>query len=208
MSPAEKGTGVIFVMIGPGGAGKNAIMRALIAASAEVRQLATATTRPRRADEKQGREHVFVSECRFREMIQTGQLLEYQEVTPGKYYGIPRQTVTEVLAAGGIRIADIDVLGAEDLAAAFPDNVVQIFVTVPGADLAEQLAVLRKRMQQRADENTDIWQRLQRAEALELPYQSRCNYVVVNDNLERAIARTSAIIAKELRNRSLGGERL
>ncbi len=204
MSPAEKESGVIFVMIGPGGAGKNAIMRAVIAASSEIRQLATATTRPMRADEKPGREHVFVSECRFREMIHSGQLLEFQEVTPGKYYGIPRQAVTEVLSAGGIRIADIDVLGAERLAAAYPDNVVQIFVTAPGADLAEQLAVLRRRMRQRADLNTDIKQRLDRAEALELPYQSRCNYVVVNDNLEGAIARTGAIIADELRNRGLG----
>ena len=57
----------------------------------------------------------------------------------------------------------------------------QIFVTVPGADTAEQLAVLQKRMQERADAYTDIDQRLQRAEALELPYQSRCDYVVVND---------------------------
>ncbi len=204
MSPAEKGSGVIFVMIGPGGAGKNAIMRALIAASPDIRQLATATTRPMRAEEKQGREHVFVSQCRFREMIDSGQLLEFQEVTPGKYYGIPRQAVSDALSAGGIRIADIDVLGAEHLAAAFPDNVAQIFVTVPGNDRAEQLDVLRKRMLLRADLNTDIKQRLKRAEALELPYQSRCDYVVVNDNLESAIARTGTIIAEELRARGLG----
>ena len=204
---AEHGAGVIFVMIGPGGAGKNAIMKALIAGSDEIRQLATATTRPMRADEKQDREHLFLNESQFKTMIQAGQLLEYQEVTPGKFYGIPRQTVTEVLSAGGIRMADIDVLGAGDLAAAFPGNVVQIFVTVAGADRAEQLAVLRRRMQQRADENTDIERRLKRAEALELPYQCHCDYVVVNDDLGRAIARTRSIIADELRARGLWSEK-
>ena len=204
---AEQGAGVIFVMIGPGGAGKNAIMKALIAGSDEIRQLATATTRPMRADEMQGREHLFLNECQFKEMIQAGQLLEYQEVTPGKFYGIPRHTVTVVLSAGGIRIADIDVLGAGDLATAFPGNVVQIFVTVAGADLAEQLAVLRGRMQQRADENTDIERRLKRAEALELPYQCHCDYVVVNDDLPGAIARTRSIIADELRARGLWSEK-
>lgn len=204
---AEQGAGVIFVMIGPGGAGKNAIMKALIAGSDEIRQLATATTRPMRADEKQDREHLFLNESQFKTMIQAGQLLEYQEVTPGKFYGIPRQTVTEVLSAGGIRMADIDVLGAGDLAAAFPSNVVQIFVTVAGADRAEQLAVLRRRMQQRADETTDIERRLKRAEALELPYQCHCDYVVVNDDLGRAIARTRSIIADELRARGLWSEK-
>ena len=133
MTPREKHAGVVFVMIGPGGAGKNAIMKAIMAVFPAVRQLATATTRPMRADERQGREHLFVSETRFRAMIQNDELLEHQEVTPGKYYGIPRQTVEESLAAGAALIADIEVLGAMRLAAAYPDNVVQIFITVPGA---------------------------------------------------------------------------
>ena len=203
MSLAEPLTGVIFVMIGPGGAGKNAIMRALMAGCGEIRQLATATTRPMRAGEKQGREHLFVTERDFQKLIAEGSLLEYQEVTPGKFYGIPRRTVAEVVAGGEIRIADIEVLGAIELAAAYPANVVQIFVTVPGDSLAAQLALLRQRMGARADPNTDVEGRLRRAEALELPYQSRCDYVVVNDNLSRAIARTRSIIDAELLRRGL-----
>lgn len=203
MSAAEQLTGVIFVMIGPGGAGKNVIMRALIAGCEAMRQLATATTRPMRAGEKQGREHLFVSARDFQAMIIAENLLEYQEVTPGKLYGIPRGAVAEVLAGGEIRIADIEVLGASQLAAAYPKNVVQIFVTVPGDGLAAQLAVLRQRMQERADPNTDVEGRLRRAETLELPYQSRCDYVVVNDNLSQAIARTHSIIEGELQRRGL-----
>ena len=91
MTRTEKFPGVIFIIIGPGGAGKNAIMKAVIAKSPSIRQLATATTRPMRADERQGREHVFVTESKFRSMIDNDELLEHQEVTPGKYYGIPAE---------------------------------------------------------------------------------------------------------------------
>ena len=205
MSSIKKLPGVIFVMIGPGGAGKNAIMKALMADNPAIRQLATATTRQMRGDEAQGREHLFVSRSRFEQMIAAGELLEYQEVTPGKYYGIPRQTVADGLAAGQIRIADIEVIGAGILAEAFADNVVRIFVTAPGADMAERLAVLHKRMQERADPYTDIEQRLHRAEALELPYQSQCDYVVVNDCLSTAIERTRRIVDSELVARRLAG---
>lgn len=205
MSDFKQLPGVIFVMIGPGGAGKNAIMKALMADNPAIRQLATATTREMRADEAQGREHLFVSRRRFEQMIAAGELLEYQEVTPGKYYGIPRQSVAAGLEAGEIRIADIEVIGASILADTFADNVVQIFVTVPGADTAEQLALLQKRMQERDDAFTDIDQRLRRAQALELPYQSRCDYVVVNDCLSAAIERTGRIIQQELSRRQLAG---
>ena len=203
MSASESLPGVIFVMIGPGGAGKNAIMRAIIAGSPSVRQLPTATTRPLRPDEKQGREHHFVSLETFRKMLSDGQLLEHQEVTPGKFYGIPRQLVVDCLRAGKARIADIEVLGAQKLAAAFPQNVVQIFVTVPGAKLAAQLTVLEERMRLRADAITDIDSRLQRAKEIELPYQSRCDHIVVNDRLSSAIEATRHIIDRELAARRL-----
>ena len=203
MYACEKLPGVIFVMIGPGGAGKNAIMKALIADIGIVQQLATATTRQMRSDEAQGREHLFVSRTEFKRMIKRGELLEYQEVTPGKFYGIPRQTVVDALAVGAVRIADIEVLGAKVMAKAFGDNVVQIYIAVPGNDIAQQLAVLRGRMVERADPNTDIEKRLERAKTLELPYQDECDYVVVNDDLSQAIGRARAIIKRELAERGL-----
>lgn len=203
MSLVENLPGLIFVLIGPGGAGKNAIMKAVIAAIPAVKQLATATTRPMRADEKQGREHLFVSAQRFQEMISRNELLEHQEVTPGKHYGIPRRMVLDALTAGAARIADIEVLGAIELAAAYQQNVVQVFVTVPGCDIARQLTVLEKRMRGRADQATDIEERLERARTLELPYQNRCDYIVVNDDLSQAIGTTSAIIRREMVERQL-----
>ena len=199
----DKLPGVIFVMIGAGGAGKNAIMRAIIAGSPFVRQLPTATTRPMRPGEEHGREHHFVSEALFRQMLREGKLLEHQEVTPGKFYGVPRQLVVNCLSAGAARIADIEVLGAQKLAAAFPANVVQIFVTVPGASINAQLQVLAERMTLRDDAATDIDSRLQRAKTIELPYQCRCDYIVVNDELALAIESTERIVERELRQRGI-----
>jgi guanylate kinase len=189
------------VMIGPGGAGKNAIMKAIISRHDRIRQLATATTRPTRANEKQGREHLFVSFEQFCSMIKNDQLLEFQEVTPGKLYGIPRQTVTDCLLSGEIRMADIEVLGAQKLVESFPDNVVQIFVTVPGSTIEAQLKVLRERMRRRDDGITDIEQRLERARTLELPYQRDCDYLVVNDTLTSAIKTAETFIKEELARR-------
>ena len=205
MADLQTERGLIFVMVGPGGAGKNAIMQAIMRHDAQIRQLATATTRPMRDDEKQGREHLFVSQRRFQEMIRAGELLEHQEVTPGKFYGIPRQTVRDSLGRCQIRIADIEPLGARELAATFPEHTVQIFVTVPGATPEDQLRLLERRMRQRDDGMTDIDERLERAKTLELPYQCECDYIVVNDDLERAIAETRGIIRKERQKRALPG---
>ena len=203
MRACEKLTGVIFVMIGPGGAGKNAIMKALMSDFSMIRQLPTATTRQMRGDEAQGREHLFVSPDEFKRMMECDELLEYQEVTPGKFYGIPRQTVACSLAAGAALIADIDVLGAKVLAQAFGDHVVQIYISVPGANIPKKLEVLRERMLDRADPNTDIEERLERAKTLELPYQEECDYVVVNDDFSQAIGCARVIVKRELIARGL-----
>lgn len=199
--------GVIFVMIGPGGAGKNAIMKAILKQSDIIQQLATATTRPMRDDEAQGREHLFVSLDKFKEMIANNELLEYQEVTPQKFYGVPRQAVADNLKQGYVRIADIEVLGAQEVFKAFPHNVVQIFVTVPGDTIEDQLQVLADRMKKRDDHTTNIQERLNRAKNLELPYQSKCDYIVINDDLSQATDEVTEIIQSELEKRDLIGQR-
>lgn len=205
MTHFENFGGVIFVMIGPGGAGKNAIMRTIIRESSNVTQLATATTRPMRDDEQHGREHLFITLDKFKHMIASNELLEYQEVTPNRFYGIPRQSIVDALQQNNIKIADIEVLGAQELVKEFPEHVVQIFVTVPGNTLEEQLTILKTRMEQR-DDNTLISDRLKRAELLEFPYQDQCDYVVVNDELSHATELVSDIIIKELKKRGLVGE--
>ncbi len=199
--------GLFFVFVGPGGTGKNTLMSIIMERHPDIKQLATATTRAKRPDEQHGRERIFVSIERFREMIANKELLEYQEVTPGKFYGIPRSSVDDVLNSGNHLIADIEVRGAEVVLQAYEEDAVIIYVTVPGNTEDEQLATLKDRMLIRLDrEPTDddwqlINQRLSRAKNLEFPFSQRCEHIIVNDDLDIAAAQIDTIISNAIAER-------
>lgn len=199
--------GLFFVFVGPGGTGKNTLMKIIMEKYPELQQLATATTRDMRPGEKQGRERIFVSLNRFRQMIARNELLEYQEVTPGKFYGIPRESVDSVLDKGEHLIADIEVRGAEVVLNSYADDVVIIYVTVPGATQAEQLETLKERMLHRLDRPpTDadwevINQRLKRAENMEFPFSEKCEHIIVNDDLNVAAEQIDNIVKNAIATR-------
>ena len=199
--------GLFFVFVGPGGTGKNTLMKIIMERHPDIQQLATATTRAMRAGEKQGRERIFVSLERFRQMIANNELLEYQEVTPGKYYGIPRESVDSVLDAGNHLIADIEVRGAEVVLDSYADDTVIIYVTVPGETEEEQLETLKGRMLHRldrtpTDEDWDIInQRLARAQNLEFPFSKRCEHIIINDDLNTAAQQVDQIVINAMAKR-------
>src|SRR5471030_1776494 len=119
--------GALFVLVGPAGVGKNAIMKRVME-KLSLHQLPTMTTRTIRTGEQEGREHFFVSLERFQEMIVDNALIEHQEVYPGKFYGTPRKPMQDALLGGTNLVADIEVKGAQALKQAFPDNVTLIFI--------------------------------------------------------------------------------
>ncbi|MCS6870066.1 MAG: guanylate kinase, partial [Anaerolineae bacterium] len=137
--------GLLFVLVGPSGVGKNAIIDRVVARLPNLQRLPTATTRPPRPNEQEGRDHFFVSHERFREMIAEGAFLEYQEVHSGKFYGIIYRVLYDALREGAYLIADIDIRGAAVARATFPDNFVSIFVLPPS------LEALRERLAQRGN---------------------------------------------------------
>src|SRR5689334_10943898 len=87
--------GVLFVMVGPSGTGKNEIMRQVMTRLGKLGQLATATTRAMRPSEQHGREHFFVTRPEFDTLIKQGDLVEYQEVYPGTFYGTLRKVAQQ-----------------------------------------------------------------------------------------------------------------
>lgn len=200
--------GLFFVFVGPGGTGKNTLMNIIKERHPELQQLATATTRAMRSGEQQGRERLFISEKRFREMIDNNELLEYQEVTPGKFYGMPRASINNALDKGQNLVADIEVRGAKVLLEEYTNDAVIIYVTVSGNTEEEQLEKLKERMLQRLDhEPTEkdwrlINQRLERARNLEFPFEKICEHIVVNDNLEIAAEQIDHIIKQQLAERA------
>ena len=189
--------GILFMVVGPPGAGKNTLMNQMIEQNDHLSQLATATTRARRATEREGREHLFVTTDQFRQMIAENALLEWQEVHPGTFYGVPRQSVETALVAGQYLIADIDVLGATYIRSCYPENVVMIFVEPPEVD------TLAERMRQRGETEASISKRMKRV-AMELLYVPLADYVVVNDDLEAAGREFQSIIVAEIARHSTG----
>jgi len=182
------GRGVIFVFVGPAGVGKNTVIKRIMHDFPRLQRMPTATTRPPREGEREGIDHFFVSVERFSAMRDGGELLEYEEVHPGKFYGAVRRPVEESLARGDLLVSDIDVKGAVALKAAFPNHVVTFFILPP----TEQALLDRMRERGEATE-AEILQRHARAQ-YELSRATESDYRVVNDNVERCAAEVRAIV--------------
>jgi guanylate kinase len=182
--------GLIFVLVGPGGVGKSTLMKAVMPRLQNLRQLPTVTTRSPRAGEEHGRERFFVAPDEFRRMIDDHELVEYEEVTPGKYYGVPRRYLEQALRNGQDLIADIEYAGASKVRQNYPENTVLIFVAPPEPD------VLAERMRVRGETEQGIADRLARVQR-EMPFQNACKYSIVNEVVEHAMDELSRVIQAE-----------
>jgi guanylate kinase len=131
--------GKLIVISGPSGVGKSTITRQLIERLDGAWLSVSVTTRPRAVTEQDGREYWFISRERFHQRIEEGSLLEYAEVF-GNLYGTPRDKTEEALDAGKTVILEIDVQGAKQVKAMYP-QATMIFILPPtGKALAERMA--------------------------------------------------------------------
>ncbi|MCD6335552.1 MAG: guanylate kinase [Candidatus Latescibacteria bacterium] len=181
--------GFIVVISAPSGGGKTTICRAVLKRQKQATLSVSVTTRPQRAGERDGIDYLFVSEEVFRNRIEEGAFAEWAEVH-GHLYGTLSNTVRAAMDEGRILILDIDVEGAQQIRAVFPDSV-SIFIVPPS------LRVLEERLRARGrDTQEDIENRLLRV-AREMKEIVRYDYVVVNDDLERAVDQVEAIFTAE-----------
>lgn len=182
--------GLLLVISSPSGAGKTSLSRRLIAEHADLALSISATTRPPRRGESDGREYRFVGADRFKEMIGGGELLEWAEVHE-HHYGTPRRPIVEALAEGRDVLFDIDWQGARAIHAAQPDDTVRVFVLPPSmADLAGRL---RSRAQ---DADDVISRRLGRAKG-EIGMWAEYDYVILNDDFDLAYAELDVVYRAE-----------
>lgn len=185
-------------MVGPSGAGKNAIMKRLIAEDPQLERLPTATTRAPRENEREGVDHFFVTREQFAHMEANGELIESEAVHSTDMYGTVRRATYERLERGAVLMADIDVNGAADVHAELPHNTVRVFIAPPS------LGVLRERILARepAIPPEELERRLDRA-AYEMSRKNECEFLVVNDKLEAAVAEVADIIGRTVRSRGI-----
>ena len=191
--------GLMFVLSSPSGAGKSTIARQLLADDPQLQLSISVTTRERRASELEGVHYFFIDRAKFDKMAERGDLLEWAEVH-GNFYGTPREPVEEALRTGRDILFDIDWQGTEQLYEKMPTDLVRVFVLPPS------IAELKARLERRAeDSGAAIAQRLDGARA-EIEQWANYDYVIVNDDLERALASVKAILATERlrRDRVLG----
>lgn len=182
-----------LILSAPSGAGKTTIARQLLARRPDVGYSVSCTTRAPRRGEADGRDYSFVSREEFLERRARDEFAESAEVH-GHLYGTLRSEVERVLSSGRHVVMDIDVQGALQFKAAFP-GAVTVFVLPPSAD------VLLRRLRERRTENpAQLLARL-RSALDELRAVEAYGYVVVNDDLDRAVGRVGAIIDAETMRR-------
>jgi guanylate kinase len=198
----QPNSGLLFVLVGPGGVGKNALLKEVLERVENLSQLATATTRLPRVGEQHGKQRLFVSHQEFQRMLLSDELAEHQEVHSGDYYGVPRTSIEVPIANGRDLIADIDMHGANTLRMAYPNNIVLIFIAPPGDTLQAMLAVLKERLAVREATTEQTTQRLQRAPN-ELAFAPQCDYLVINDEFKKALDTLCGIIVAERSRRAL-----
>ncbi len=177
------------VLAAPSGAGKTTLARMLVEAHDDVAFSISATTRAPRPREQDGRDYHFVDDATFDRMIEHHDLAEWA-VVHGRRYGTPRREVTAAIERGRTVVLDIDVQGARQVRKMFPDALL-IFVLPPSAD------ELSRRLTGRASEDpVELRRRLTNA-LRELEAAPEFDYVVVNDDLDRAYAAVEAILRAE-----------
>ncbi len=181
---------LLFILVGPSGAGKTTLMKRAMADLPDLRRHVTSTTRPARPGEVHGQDYYFIDRATFDRLRAAGQFVEWQEFY-GNLYGSTYDSIEASIGGDVDRITSLEVLGAETLQRLYPDNVVTVFVFPPSLD-----AVRDRRLGR--DGHSSDQEQLRKARAeMEMSHAGSFKYAVVNDDLEEATRCVEGIIRAE-----------
>ncbi|MDP1618328.1 guanylate kinase [Phenylobacterium sp.] len=186
--------GLMLLISSPSGAGKTSLSRRLVADHADLNLSISATTRDPRPGEEDGREYHFVDRPAFDAMIEQDAFLEWANVHEHRY-GSPKAPVMEALGQGQDVLFDIDWQGAAQIAEKAPSDVVRVFILPPS------MAELSRRLHARAQDREDVIQRRLGRAYGEIERAVDYDYVIVNDDYDRAFADLAHIYHAERQKR-------
>ena len=186
MAVEATAAGRLFLITGPSGVGKGTLVSALVQRHPQIWLSVSATTRPPRSGEQEGQHYFFLDRAAFEAKVAQSGLLEWAEFA-GNCYGTPREPVEQYLAAGRPVLLEIELEGARQVRQSFPSGF-QIFIKPPS------FAELERRIRGRGTDSEEaISRRLERAR-VELAAEAEFDAVLVNDDLDRALAQLEQLM--------------
>jgi guanylate kinase len=186
-------SGKLIMIAAPSGCGKTTIAKAILAQHPELLFSVSATTRPKRSSEVEGKDHFFLTKDKFEEYLRHGELAEWEEIY-GNYYGTLKSEINRALEQDHIMLFDIDVKGALSIRKHYPKESILIFIKPPSFE------VLKNRLESRKTENLEtIKRRLERV-PMELEQGQQFDFQVVNDDLQKAINEVDEIVQTNIKN--------
>ena len=179
----------VLIFSAPSGSGKSTIVNHILGLYPDSMEFSvSATSRAPRGEEQDGKEYYFLTTEKFREMIEEGKFVEYEEVYEGRFYGTLKSECERIWANGHVIIFDVDVKGGVSLKKYFGDAALSIFIKAPSVE------VLRERLVKRGTDSPEaIEERVAKAEQ-ELAYAPQFDYLLVNDDLNTAYAESEKVV--------------
>src|ERR1700676_3817591 len=182
--------GLMFVLSSPSGAGKTTLSRLLIERTPGLKMSISATTRPMRPGEVDGRDYLFVDKSKFEQMVKRSELLEWATVFDNRY-GTPRAPVEAALSAGQDVLFDIEWQGTQQLRSRSPSDVVSVFILPPSVRALEQ------RLHTRAQDSDEVIRGRMKKAGDEMSHFDAYDYIIVNDNIGIAFEAVKSILRAE-----------
>ena len=182
----------VVIFSAPSGSGKSTIVNHILKLHPEMEFSVSATSRAPRGQEKDGVEYHFFTADEFRKMISEDKFVEYEEVYAGSFYGTLKSEVQRIWDKNHVIIFDVDVKGGVNLKKYFGDKALSVFIQAPSVE------ELRKRLIARGTDSAEAIEKRVAKAAEEMTYADKFDYILVNDDLQKAYSEAEVIVDRFL----------